>query len=133
MIYIQEKYLRFFVLEPKVRVRLIILFVIVYFGLRIYFTPFILSKIGAILCILSFVYYVIRMRNVKKIKPRYIISQKIELIERANNLSSVEMKKTKFSRVMNFAQTVIYKFCEKYARVVFEKEGFRVYRLKTLN
>lgn len=47
-----------------------ILFSTILLGIMAYTVPFILSKIGAILCLLSFIYWYIRYKQVKKLKPR---------------------------------------------------------------
>ena len=52
------------------QVGIVLLFVIIFFGIAVYTTPFIISKIGAILCISPFIYYFMRLRKVKKLKPR---------------------------------------------------------------
>jgi len=43
---------------------------IIILGMMAYTTPFLLSKIGVMLCILSFVYWIVRLRNRKKLKQR---------------------------------------------------------------
>ena len=47
-----------------------ILFAVPLFGIMTYTTPYIVSKIGAILCLVSFIHWYIRMRSAKKLKPR---------------------------------------------------------------